>query len=140
MASGAPTRAPTIRYVRVEDPRPGAALRSLAVPGWGQMHKGDRTRGAALGAAWGVGLAGTLGAHLARRDARSAYLEAATPEAAADLYPAYNRWQKTRAAFAIGTGVVWAVAVVDALASGAPQGPDSGIAVTPGGLSLRVGL
>lgn len=139
--SGEPTRGSAIRYVRVEDPRPGAALRSLAVPGWGQFEKGDRGRGLAFTTAWGVGLVGTLGAHLARADARRAYLDAETPEEATVLYPAYNRWHRARAGFAIGTGVVWAAAVVDALATGGPEAPE-GLAIrpTPGGVAVRIGL
>ena len=140
MGTASPARGPTIRYVRVNDPRPSAALRSLAVPGWGQIHKGDRARGVVFGAAWAAGVAGTLGSHAARADARRAYLDAPTPEEATALYPAFDRWHKARAAFAIGTGVVWAAAVVDALASGGPEIPSDGLAVTPGGVALRIGL
>lgn len=137
--AGEPVRSATIRYVAVPDPRPTAALRSLAVPGWGQIGKGDRTRGIAFATAWGVGLAGTLGSHLARADARRAYLAAGTPEEATALYADYDRWHKARAAFALGTGVVWAAAVVDALATGGPEAPGA-LSLTPGGVTVRLGL
>ena len=140
MGEAAPERPPAVRYVRVYDPRPGAALRSLAAPGWGQFHKGDRARGWAFAVAGGGLAAGTVAAHAARTSARRRYLDAATPDDAAARYPAYRDWHRARAAFATGAALVWAASVVDALATGGPEPPDAGpeIVATPGGLSLRV--
>ncbi|WP_412062382.1 hypothetical protein [Rubrivirga sp. IMCC45206] len=130
---------PTIRYVVLEDRRPGAALRSLALPGWGQFHKGDRAKGWAFALAAGASLAATGAASAARASARDAYLAAVTPADAERLYPAYDRWHRTRAALAVGTAAVWAAAALDALATGAPSPPAS-VRPTPQGLALRVRL
>lgn len=40
------------RYVVLVDPRPGAAMRSLILPGWGQWHKGEQTKGTLLATAY----------------------------------------------------------------------------------------
>ena len=37
------------RYILLSDPRPGAAMRSALVPGWGQYYKGHRTKGWVVG-------------------------------------------------------------------------------------------
>lgn len=46
------------RYLMVYDLRPGAALRSAVLPGWGQIYRGDTTNGGVMTGAW-VASAGT---------------------------------------------------------------------------------
>jgi hypothetical protein len=46
------------RYVMVYDLRPGAALRSAVLPGWGQIYRGDVGKGGVMAGAW-VATAGT---------------------------------------------------------------------------------
>lgn len=126
-----------IRYVLLNDPRPAAALRSLAVPGWGQFHKGDRAKGWAFALAAGTAVLGTATATLARDAAREDYLAATTPDEAVARYPAYNRWQRTQAAFRIGAAAVWTAATLDALVSGGPTVPETRLRTRPsGGVSL----
>lgn len=47
-----------IRYVMVHDMRPGAALRSAVLPGWGQIYRGDVGKGGVMAGAW-IATAGT---------------------------------------------------------------------------------
>ncbi len=136
--AGAPGPEPAVRYVVVRDRRPGAALRSLALPGWGQRAKGQAAWGWALTAAWAATLGGGAYAHAERQQARRAYLDAPTQEEADVRYRPYNRWHKTRGVLLAGTGVVYAVAVLDALATGAPEAPPARLAVEPGGAGLRL--
>ena len=138
--AGTPRPEPAVRYVVVRDRRPGAALRSLALPGWGQRAKRQAAWGWALTAAWAATLGGGAYAHAERLQARRAYLDAPTPEEAEALYGPYNRWHKTRGALLAGTGVVYAVAVLDALATGAPEAPPvpARLSVEPGGMGLRL--
>lgn len=128
---------PTVRYVVLEDRRAGAALRSLLAPGWGQFYKGDRTQGWVFASAAGTLLAGTLLTSVARGQARSDYLDAATSAEAADLYATYNGWHRARTAFAVGTALVWVASATEALATGGPRAP-AALQVTPapGGLRL----
>ncbi len=113
-------QAPTIRYVRVRDLRPAATLRSLAVPGWGQLYKGDRTKGWALISIWSATVAGTVAAHLLRSNARQAYLDATNPDEIAGQFDTFVAWHRTRSAFALGAATVWGVAALDALILGGP--------------------
>jgi hypothetical protein len=131
LARSAPgTAAPVLRYVVVPDLRVGAALRSAALPGWGQFHKGDRARGWAF--AVGVGTA-AVATRYRDSTSTSAEIEAA--------YPAYNRRYRVRNALALGTALAWAASVVEALATGGPRAPAAGQivpAAAGAGLGLRV--
>ena len=149
--------APEVRYLVLEDRRPAAALRSLALPGWGQLYKEDRTKGLAFAGAGALAAGGLVLSAVQYADARSAYRNACvgtvrpdgTPclprdrtsveEIAGDLYDGQNRWKRARNAFAVGAAVVWTAAVLDALATGAPEAPRS-VAVAPAaqGAGLRV--
>jgi hypothetical protein len=122
-APAAVTTVPETRYVVLDDRRPGAAVRSLVAPGWGQFYKGDRAKGVALAVAAAVTSGGAIYAHNARRDARNEYLAATSPDEAERLYAPYNDWHRARTAFAIGAASVWAVALVDAVVTGAPRRP-----------------
>lgn len=139
--TGADRPGPTVHYVVVRDSRPDAALRSVVLPGWGQRHRGATARGWVLTGTWAALLGGGVAAHLERGRQRDAYLGETDPDLVEARYRTYNAWHKTRGALLAGAGAVWAVAVIDALASGAPEAP-ARLAVGPGGagLRLRVGL
>ena len=55
------------RYVLVRDRRAEAALRSMVVPGWGQIYKGQRTKGRVLVGLWVGAVAGTVTTHILRQ-------------------------------------------------------------------------
>ncbi|GAB5536694.1 MAG: hypothetical protein Rubg2KO_29430 [Rubricoccaceae bacterium] len=134
-----PPGGPAIRYVVLSDPRPDAAFRSLLLPGWGQFYKGNRAKGWAFAATGGTLAASTLAATLARSQAQSDYTSALTVEEAEALYPAYNRWHRTRNALAIGTAVVWAASALEALATGGPVAREGGaVELAPEGLGVQL--
>jgi hypothetical protein len=139
-----PPSAPLVRYVRVADPRAGAGLRSLAVPGWGQLHKGERAKGAVIAGTWGLAAAGAGTAHLLRRRAHHDYLSATTPDDIAERYRTFDTWHKVRNNLALGAGLLWGYALVDALLVRGDSGP--GVRLAPvvvgesAGLGLTVGL
>lgn len=120
--SGGDGREATIRYVRVRDPRPAATLRSLALPGWGQLYKGERAKGWALAGTWGLLAGGTVAAHVLRGQARQEYLDAVGSDEIAARYATYNAWHRARSGLALGTLAVWAYAALDALVLGGPAG------------------
>ncbi len=103
------------RYVLVPDRRSEAVLRSMVLPGWGQLYKGDRTKGIVLLGVWGLTAAGSLTAHVLRQQAQDTYLEAATSEEALDRYDTFNRRHKLRNALFLGAAGVWLVSYFDAL-------------------------
>jgi tetratricopeptide (TPR) repeat protein len=132
-------REPVIRYVRVYDPRPAATTRSLVLPGWGQLYKGERSKGWALIGLWGTTAAGALTAHVLRSQARSDYLEATDPAEIAERYDTFNTWHHTRNALVLGAAAVWGYAALDALVVGGPERRAVRLAPGPGaGLGLRV--
>lgn len=106
-----------IRYVTLVDERPGAALRSMLLPGWGQLHKGDRTKGVVLGSAWVATAGATAFMHASRARAREAYIDESDPEFVAQKYDTFNRRHRIRNALALSAAGVWLVAYVDALAT-----------------------
>lgn len=108
---------PSVRYVVVEDRRTAAALRSMVLPGWGQLYKGHRTKGAVLTGLWSAAAGSMALAHLRRRDARQRYDEATTPEEATARYEPFNRWHRRRTAALYAAATIWAVGYVDALAT-----------------------
>jgi hypothetical protein len=137
--AGSSSPQPVIRYVVVRDSRPGAALRSLVLPGWGQRVRGERARGWALTAAWTATLGAGVAAHVQRQRAREAYLEETDPALVDDRYATYNNWHRVRGGLLLGAGAVWAASVIDVLARGAPTAPDAGrVALSPAGAGLRL--
>lgn len=138
-AEGGAEREPIIRYVRVQDPRPAATMRSVVLPGWGQLYKGERVKGWALVGLWSATAAGAVTAHLLRSQARSDYLAATDPAVITERYDTFNAWHRTRTGFAIGAAAVWAFAAVDALVVGGPSQQPVRVGLGAGaGLSVRV--
>ncbi|RMD97940.1 MAG: hypothetical protein D6814_08565 [Calditrichaeota bacterium] len=112
---------PEIRYVTVPDPRIGAAWRSLLLPGWGQLHKGQKKRGLFI-AGITAGLAtATITFHILRQRAERNYLAATDPNVILSRYQKFNRYHKARQNFAIATGLVWLAGFMDALLVPAPN-------------------
>ncbi len=103
------------RYVFVEDLRPGAAWRSMILPGWGQFYKHQKTKGYLLGGAFWGSLLATGISLLQENAAREKYLDSNTPEDIERTYSDYDQWHKTRQVFTIASAALWAVAVGDAL-------------------------
>lgn len=125
MATGGDaTREPVIRYVQVRDPRPAATVRSLVLPGWGQLYKGETAKGWALLGLWSTATVGALASHVLRSEARTDYLGATDPAEIADRYDTFNAWHQRRTAFALGAAAVWTYAALDALVFGG-MGPRS---------------
>ena len=130
---------PATRYVVVRDTRPGAALRSLVLPGWGQRSRGQRAKGWLMTGAWTAAIGGGVAAHFQRDRARTAYLEETDPAVVQDRYRTYNNWHRLRGGLFVAAGAVWAAGIVDALASGAPQAPTPArISLTPTGAGVRL--
>lgn len=114
-------REPVIRYVPVRDPRPAATMRSLVLPGWGQLYKGEAAKGWTLVGLWSTATVGAVASHVLRSNARTDYLNATDPTEIAERYDTFNAWHQRRTAFALGAAAVWAYAAFDALAVGGPE-------------------
>lgn len=115
------TAAVFTRYVLVPDLRAGAAWRSAILPGWGQLHKGQKIRALLLGGVFWVGLAGTAAALQQESDTRNRYVNATDPAEITRRYDSYNRWFKTRRILTVTTAGLWLLNVLDASWSGYPR-------------------
>ncbi len=105
------------RYVTIADQRPAAALRSMVLPGWGQLHKGQRGKAAVAGGAWFATAGATAVAHGVRRRARQRYVDETDPALVSDRYDSFNRAHKARNTLALSAAIVWLASYVDALAT-----------------------
>lgn len=114
-ASNVSSADPSVRYVRVFDPRPAAAVRSMLVPGWGQMYKGQQRRGLVLMSVWGATTAGTIAAHVIRNSREDSYLSETEAGRIQDRFDSFNRWHKIRNSIALAALTTWIVSYVDAL-------------------------
>ncbi len=106
---------PELRYLVMQDPRPAAVMRSMILPGWGQMYKKETRKGILLMSAWGATTAGTLVAHYQRKQAEDDYLGAQTLAELNDLYPTFDRWHKVRNNMFVAASAIWIYSYVDAL-------------------------
>lgn len=112
-----------IRYIFVPDKRPGAAVRSLIFPGWGQLYKGERKKGVILMSLSAVSLGGLLYSQIAQVQAHDRYLEAKVPAEIESRYKHYNNLYKTRNSLILLCAALWAYSYIDAALKG-----DSGVA------------
>lgn len=104
----------TTKYILVKDKRFGASLRSLAVPGWGHIYKGEKNKGIALISLWTAGLSGLLVTHLEYNKAFQAYKDAEEPDDIESTYSRCNSYYKARNSIAVFTVALWLYAHIDA--------------------------
>lgn len=104
----------TLAVKYIPDKRFGASLRSLALPGWGQIYKGEKKKGVALISLWAVSIGGLLVMQLEQSQLHQEYLDAREPENIASKYDRYNSYYKARNSIAVFTAVLWLYAHIDA--------------------------
>ena len=113
-----------LRYILVQDPRPAAALRSMILPGWGQIYKGDKRKGIVLSTLWGVSAIGTIVTHFARENAQDHYLSETDPTKIESIFNTFNTFHKLRNSLLLFSAGVWLYSYFDAFLK------NSGINVT----------
>ena len=103
------------RYLVAPDPRPAATLRSIVLPGWGQLYKNDKTKGYVLiSSTASVGVA-TVIFHILQKDYHNQYLKATDPKIIEQKYDKYNSFYKLRNNTALVAGGIWLYSFFDAL-------------------------
>ncbi len=103
-----------IRYIMLEDKRSGAALRSLVAPGWGQLYKGQKTKGYLLLTVAGASLGGVITLHIAQSQAHDAYRAAKMPTEIESKYNTYNGLLKARNTLLLASASLWLYSYIDA--------------------------
>ncbi|MCL4540711.1 MAG: hypothetical protein M1378_14120 [Bacteroidetes bacterium] len=73
----------------------GPTFRAMIFPGWDQLYRGRRTKGWILIGAGAAAAVTAITSDILRRDARTKYLDAATPALAESRYNTYNMYYKT---------------------------------------------
>ncbi len=86
----------------------GATWRSILLPGWGQMYKGDENKGTVLMVSFLSCLSGAVVSAIIESRAHNRYLEDPSK------YNAYNLWHNITMWMLIGTGGTWLFGVIDA--------------------------
>jgi len=89
-----------------------AAIRSLLVPGWGQLFNGEKAKGYIIIAAEGVLLTGSLILYRVAENTYEKYEETGDPDS--ELYDRYSREITATNVLLIGAGILWGYAVIDA--------------------------
>jgi hypothetical protein len=92
----------------------GPTFRALLFPGWEQSFQGRTKKGYLLLGAGGVAALSTITFDLLRRDARTSYLNASTPELASSSYKTYDRYYKSEFYSAAAFIVIYAYSAIDA--------------------------
>ncbi|NIR50890.1 tetratricopeptide repeat protein [candidate division KSB1 bacterium] len=110
-----------VRYVLVEDPRPAAAIRSMLLPGWGQLYKGETTKGRVLIALWGVGVIGSVTAHFKREQAQDSYLSETDPQRIESRFNTFDSFHKLRNNLLLFSAGVWLYSYLDAILKERPH-------------------
>ena len=114
---------PQIRYMALRDPRIDAAWRSLVLPGWGQIYKGQRKRGYTFAAITGGLAVATATFFILEKRAENDYIEEVDPSLVPTKYDTYNRFFVARRSLLLATGLAWTLNFLDALFTSPPQYP-----------------
>ena len=92
-------------------------MHSLILPGWGQIIKGQKTKGKILASITGGNLIAVGTLFILQKKYHDNYLESTSPDDIKNKYDAYNRIYKARQICCYFTGAIWIYAVADALIS-----------------------
>ncbi len=106
---------PAIKYVMIKDQRLGALRRSLLLPGWGQRHLRQHTRGALYTTGFLLAVGAGLAFQVAQSQAHRSYLDASTPSQITRRYDIYNQRYRVRNAAFIAAGSIWAINLLEVL-------------------------
>ena len=100
-----------------KDKRFGAAWRSLVLPGWGQLYKGQKKKAIAIFALQTISIGATLYSHFKMEQAHDEYLKARDPDTIESRYDRYNSYSKMRNYLVVVTAAVWMYSHIDAAVS-----------------------
>jgi tetratricopeptide (TPR) repeat protein len=121
------------RYIQLKDSRPSAAWRSLVLPGWGQLYKGESTKGYIIMSGFLLNSAALIAAVVNEQSAKDSYLAARDPNTIINTYDEYNKWHKTRQMLTYSQIIIWGYAIADAIWYPLP---DTGLAIAPNQISF----
>lgn len=118
------------RYILLPDHRVNAVLRSLVLPGWGQIYKGQKKKGKILLATSGICICTWGTFYILQKKAHNKYLDASKPVEIEERYQEYNRLYKSQRICAYITGALWLYSIADVLIT--QPTPQNNISFYPG--------
>lgn len=113
--SGEIDKTMAFRYLIEPDPRPAATMRSIILPGWGQLYKNEKTKGYALVASSVIMVLSSGVFHWLQKNAHNDYLKATEPDIIEKNYDRYNQLYKLRNNTVLLTSGIWLYSFFDAL-------------------------
>lgn len=123
---------PRVRYILVSDPRPAAAMRSMVLPGWGQLYKGEKQKGIVLMSLWTAGAVGSVITHIVRQNAQGDYLSATSPDQIEARFDRFSTFHKLRNNLVLFSAGVWLFSYFDAILKGNPEnGERQSVSLSP---------
>lgn len=133
------------RYILLRDPVPAAAARSIILPGWGQIYKGQRAKGGILIGLWGMTASGLIASEIVYGHYSRAYDKALTQQDATRLFNRRNTWFMVRNVVGLGAAGIWVYSYLDTILSHAPPiatelSPQASLTIRPGPSSLSLAL
>jgi tetratricopeptide (TPR) repeat protein len=121
------------RYIQLEDPRPSAAWRSLVLPGWGQIYKGEQTKGYIIFSAFVLNSTALIISIVNENTKKDIYLSATHPDDITTTYDEYNKWHRMRQYLTYSQIIIWSYAVADAIWKPLPS---THLSFSPGMISV----
>ncbi len=106
-----------IRYLVLHDKRADAAVRSMILPGWGQLYKNERQKGIVLMGVWTLTAGGAVIASIQRTNAKDHYDSSSTQAETQQRFKSFSNWHKVRNNLMLGAATVWAYSYIDAILS-----------------------
>ena len=100
-----------------EDKRFGGAWRSLVLPGWGQLYKGQKRKAMIIFGIQTITISTSLYAHFRMEEAHDEYIRTQDPELIESKYDRYNSFYKLRNYFLLCTAATWLYSHIDAAVS-----------------------
>ncbi len=99
-----------------------AAMRSVLLPGLGQIYKGEKEKGILIIASEALLLGATVYCHSEFTDAHRRYLDAIEPSDVTSAYQSYNNWYRARLLAGSAAAAVWLYSHIDAALNTVPKG------------------
>lgn len=112
-----PPEGSRIHYIMTSRSYPQAILRSILLPGWGQIYKGQKKKGVILLTTTGTSVLSWTTFYCLQKNAHEKYRNATEPNEIESRYRDYNHLYRCQQFYGYITGVFWLVSFVDVIFS-----------------------
>lgn len=110
-----------LNFIQKKEIKQGAPWRSFIFPGWGQWHRGYKTKGAGLMAGGLVSFGGVIYSLIKTSQSRKDYQSETDPEKIEASYGIYNSNYKKQYYFGYTFAALWAISQIDLVVWSGPK-------------------